>query len=416
MAALQKEYALSGELPLSESKQAFWCHHRDGYSVIAFPKELATAHMADVREAGVRVMEQLSTVKDPACLVDLTALEYMGSSLVASIVRIWKAVREKNGRMVVVASNDRIADVLRATGLTKVWVVVSTFEAGVHALGFSPEAKVEQRERRLLAWVGPIGLVGGAIAVAIRMIPQLSAVVHPVNWLVYTMIGLAGVASGISTFRETGWRRILSILVFLFSVPLMGLFVWFAEIRIPPLPVGPRIVTDNAVVTPEDNGQATLPSVDNPDEDKQDRPSLSVTASGGTEKAADAGATAETPPEASADPAESPSGDGNSAREKPPAGAHDAGEEAVSEASQNSGSRPSLKPGQDGMEQSVEASSGTAPATPAESPAESSKPVTSGSGSDQADSQAAPVGDSTDDGQPVEAGDDNPGSASESVE
>lgn len=401
---------------MSESKQAFWCHHRDGYSVIAFPTELATAHMADVREAGVRVVEQLSTVKDPACLVDLTALEYMGSSLVASIVRIWKAVREKNGRMVVVASNDKIVDVLRATGLTKVWVVVSTFEAGVHALGFSQEAKVEQRERRLLAWVGPVGLVGGAVAVAIRMIPQLSAVVHPVNWLVYTMIGLAGVASGISTFREAGWRRILSILVFLFSLPLLGLFIWFAEIRIPPVPVGPKIVVDGAVLNPNGNPEAPSATVGDA-ENKEARPSLSVNVSGGSAEAAAsaveaAGAKAEAPPESPAGAAASPSVDAKSAGEKSAEGASGAGEESVLDAGRDSASRPTLKRGQDGQEKPAEASSGAAPATPEDSTPENVPPATDKSGDDQVASDV----DSVNGSQPAEASGDNPGSADQSVE
>ena len=336
---------------MSDSHQAFWCHHRDGYSVIAFPKELATAHMAEVREAGVKVIDQLSAVKAPACLVDLTALDYMGSSLVASIVRIWKAVKDKDGRMVVVASNERITEVLKATGLTKVWTVVSTFESGVHALGYSPEAKVEKRERRLLAFVGPVSLVGGMVAVAIRMLPRLASIKQPPDWMVYTIIGLAAVASGIYTFRETGIRRALSILGLLLSIPLLALFIWHAEIRIP-LPKTESVSGGNTVialpldgVTKESTGNEESPtddgdsSIDDADQKEKGARSLSLGAMRGGQEGDSAAASAvdESPTgeKAPASPPPAKSGNSEASTETRPSNG-DAG-------AANSPSRPNLK-------------------------------------------------------------------------
>ncbi|MCA9036494.1 MAG: STAS domain-containing protein [Planctomycetaceae bacterium] len=346
---------------MSESSQAFWFRHRDGYSVIAFPKELGTAHMGDIRDAAVKVIEQLAAVKTPSCVVDLTSLDYMGSSLVASIIRIWKSVKEKGGQMVVVAPNQQIVEVLQTTGLTKVWTVVETFELAVHSLGYSPEARVEKRERRILAFVGPAALVLGAITIAIRVLPHFAAIKQTATALVYGIMGLSVVASAISTFRESGWRRALSIIVFLIAAPLLGWFVWYEEVRIPiddltppseefTLPLPPlkstesgdetSVASDGEVSVEESSGdetsgdqagnRATRPQDSATDNaDTPDRPMLRLeTAGQGT-----AEASSVTPDEAKTDP---PEGDGSgiepskSGGQAPPAPAIDAPDKPAS--------------------------------------------------------------------------------------
>ncbi len=236
---------------------AFWCTHRDGYSVIAFPAELSMAHMEEVREAGLKIIEQLATVKNPACIVDLSALDYMGSSLVASIVRIWKTVKAQDGKMVVVASNEKIRDVLKATGLAKVWTIVNTFEAGVHSLGYSPEAKVEKRESRMLTFVGPIALIGAGVAVAAKLLPKHIPLGIPPEWMIHTLGGLAFLASLISSFREQRLKRILSIAVFLMSIGLLGTYIWMSTSQVSPeespAPVTPTVGVPDSVTVSDDS-------------------------------------------------------------------------------------------------------------------------------------------------------------------
>jgi anti-anti-sigma factor len=247
---------------LSNSAKPFWCQHRDGYSVISFPKNMATAHMAEIREAGLKVLDHLQTMKSPSCLVDLSALDYMGSSLVASIVRIWKAVKEKNGQMVVVTSSDRIHEVLKTTGLTKVWTITSTFESGVHALGFSPEAKVEKRELRLLEFVGPMAVVGSCLLVAAKIFPQIPLPFPIPNWVVYTALGLALLTSGVAMFRERGIQRVLSTLGFILAVPVLSFFIWRSEFQVPVPARLPQALIPAASVTP-------VPQIDNVSDTKE---------------------------------------------------------------------------------------------------------------------------------------------------
>jgi anti-anti-sigma factor len=217
---------LGDELLSGQTKS--YCSHLDGYSVVTFPKELCKASLDEIRESGEQVVSELTTQRAPQCLVDLTALDYMGSSMVASIVRIWKAIEANQGRMVVAVSSIGVREVLRVTGLSRVWTIKSSYDTALHELGFSSEAKIVKRELRLLAFVGPATLLVGGIAVALGRIPTLAALSQPPDWIAYSLITVAVITSGISIFREHSWRRWLSVFVFLVAATLLGWLIWTA--------------------------------------------------------------------------------------------------------------------------------------------------------------------------------------------
>jgi anti-anti-sigma factor len=203
-----------------------YCAHLDGYSVVTFPKEICKASLDEIRGAGDQVVSELANQKAPQCLVDLTALDYMGSSMVASIVRIWKAIEANQGRMVVAVSSIGVREVLRVTGLNRVWTIKSSYDTALHELGFSSEAKIVKRELRLLAFVGPATLLVGGIAVVLSRLPALAELSQPPDWISYSLITVAVITSGISIFREHSWRRWLSVFVFLVSATLGGWLIW----------------------------------------------------------------------------------------------------------------------------------------------------------------------------------------------
>jgi anti-anti-sigma factor len=212
---------------LSGSTKSF-CSHLNGYSVVTFPKEICKASLDKIRETEEQVVSELANQKAPQCLVDLTALDYMGSSMVASIVRIWKAIEANQGRMVVAVSSIGVREVLRVTGLNRVWTIQPSYDNALHELGFSTQAKIVKRELRLLAFVGPATFLVGGIAAALSRIPKLSELSQPPDWIAYSLITLSVTTSGISIFRERSWRRWLSVFVFLVAAALLGWLIWTA--------------------------------------------------------------------------------------------------------------------------------------------------------------------------------------------
>ena len=98
------------------------------YAVVAFNPSLGDCRWGDIELAGNEIKEKLAVLDHPNFLLDLTRLEFMGSSVVALIVKLWKSVQEKDGEMVVVNSSSMIGEVLEIAGLTRVWKIVDSHE------------------------------------------------------------------------------------------------------------------------------------------------------------------------------------------------------------------------------------------------------------------------------------------------
>ena len=97
-----------------------------GYSVVTFDRSLADCKWGDIERIGTELRSTLTNQSRPFWLIDLTRLEFMGSSIVALLVRLWKSLQEKNGSMVVVNPNSITKEVLEIAGLNKVWTICET--------------------------------------------------------------------------------------------------------------------------------------------------------------------------------------------------------------------------------------------------------------------------------------------------
>jgi anti-anti-sigma factor len=90
---------------------------------------------SDIEAYGAEVRAELERRVRPVCLVDLSQLTYMGSAMVALLVRVWKVVQSRDGRMVVVCPHPGVQDVIRLAGLDKIWTVTVDREAAIKRLG-----------------------------------------------------------------------------------------------------------------------------------------------------------------------------------------------------------------------------------------------------------------------------------------
>ncbi|MEW4488672.1 STAS domain-containing protein [Thalassoglobus sp. JC818] len=134
---------MSSLTTFSENVKVFHSHIR-----VVITPEVVESTWASISSLGDQVVECLKDVKHPSCLVDLTQLDFMGSSLVALIVRIWREVKSRNGRLVVVTSHPIVKETISLAGLDKIWDIQPSIELGSRALDLSDTvvAEVEGRE------------------------------------------------------------------------------------------------------------------------------------------------------------------------------------------------------------------------------------------------------------------------------
>lgn len=102
---------------------------------VNFHPPIAEGSWSDIEKLGDEVTREIEQRKSPICIIDLSPLNYMGSSLVAVIVRIWKAVKNNDGRMVIVVTQPVVKETLTLAGLDKIWNIYGDMDSACQAIG-----------------------------------------------------------------------------------------------------------------------------------------------------------------------------------------------------------------------------------------------------------------------------------------
>ncbi|MFN0053357.1 MAG: STAS domain-containing protein [Planctomycetales bacterium] len=131
--------------------------HR-GYVRVTISPQLNAFQWADVERCGAEILKTIETKKSQPVLVDLSSLDYLGSSQVALLVRLWKAIKAAQGKMVVLVTTPVVRDVLQTAGLAALWDFAESPAGAYHLLGLQADG----RPRMSLAWpiVGMVALAG----------------------------------------------------------------------------------------------------------------------------------------------------------------------------------------------------------------------------------------------------------------
>lgn len=179
--------------------------------MISLLPELNKAPWGEIDALGTRLLERMKSRlegnrRKAAFLVDLSELNYMGSAMVALVVRLWKATKEKKARMAVVNSDENVLEVLRLSGLEQVWTITDTREAGLKALGISPKPAAPAGNDSATS-AGGEKTVGPAAVSAAAALPSPVSRKKVVLWSAVTVILL--VASGTGLYLTTINPRLL---------------------------------------------------------------------------------------------------------------------------------------------------------------------------------------------------------------
>ncbi|MEZ5940948.1 MAG: STAS domain-containing protein [Planctomycetaceae bacterium] len=172
---------------------------------------------AAIDESGQQVVSELEARPAPACVVDLSELNYMGSALVAFVVRIWKVTRTKQGKMAVVCSNATVLEVIQLAGLDKVWDICDDRDAALERIGIRVEADVEP-----VVWPIPFAVIMLLAAVVCIGLAKAGSLGADLARTAYIGVCVAGaVVALIGALNMAGKRRWFSILLTLAAVGML---------------------------------------------------------------------------------------------------------------------------------------------------------------------------------------------------
>jgi anti-anti-sigma factor len=187
----------------------------DGCLIITLLPVLNDKQWADIEKVGTEIVERLSAAQSPRFIVDLTPLSYMGSAMVALIVRLYKAVNGRNGQMVVVNQHELVFEVLKLAGLTKLWTIVKNRDEAYATLGVrrraaSVEGAAGNGGNGILI-AGVLGTVGAIVGLALLFAPH-PPVPHKVALLIDVGFAALGMIVGtMMLVNQSGTRRNVGI-------------------------------------------------------------------------------------------------------------------------------------------------------------------------------------------------------------
>lgn len=210
-----------------------------GYCVVRFETELHEMSWGDVEKEAAEVVGKLKAGNTSRMIVDLSPMDLIQSGLVASLVRMWKATEGHADRKVVVVSpNEVVREVIRSAGLFKVFTVVDSREEGAYEIGVSKGAQLEQREKRVVAWVALPAAILAVVAMYPVLIDKDSGLKDHAALAGLLLAAFACTTSLFSMVKDEGWRRGCGVLAMLMGLGVIAA-MYMNDDGIPGLTDGP---------------------------------------------------------------------------------------------------------------------------------------------------------------------------------
>jgi anti-anti-sigma factor len=193
------------------------------HAILRLEPHIGNAAWGDIDRVGTELIASVNSKRAAAWLIDLSGLEYMGSALVALVVRIWKAVQAVGGRVVVVCGDGMPQEVLKLAGLDKVWTITATYEDGLKQLGIEPSSTAQRAGFPALTVLALLCAGGAGAALAVLM--KGLHVNHDLT--VAGLFGGAGLSialAAMAAVKERSWRRAFAGLVLIggIAVAVLG--------------------------------------------------------------------------------------------------------------------------------------------------------------------------------------------------
>lgn len=192
------------------------------YALVVLGNSLGDAKWGDIEKAGNDLKAKIAELDRAVVLMDLSQLEFMGSSTVALIVKVWKEIGARKGGMVVVSSSEMTKEVLEISGLNKLWTIVETREEAQAILSkppFGAPTKASTYLLALLGWIAAAGAVGFVVILK-RKLETFDT--ETAQQLAFASGGLAALIGLFSTVREKQVWRLLGVLLLLVAVSMVG--------------------------------------------------------------------------------------------------------------------------------------------------------------------------------------------------
>ena len=106
-----------------------------GLTIAEVDSEYDSLAVAQLAELGSLLLDAAREADPPIMLLDLSETQYIGSSFLGLLTRVWKRLRDRHGRLALCDVNEICGDVLRASKLDTIWDVFADRATALKELG-----------------------------------------------------------------------------------------------------------------------------------------------------------------------------------------------------------------------------------------------------------------------------------------
>ncbi|HEX5445666.1 MAG TPA: STAS domain-containing protein [Pirellulales bacterium] len=112
--------------------------HESDVTIVAVDTHYDSLDEAKLDQFSKLLLSTVDRAKTPVVLLDLAEADFIGSTFLGILVRAWKRLRDRQGRLALCHVNQVCGDVLRASKLDTIWEIFPSREAAVRELAETP--------------------------------------------------------------------------------------------------------------------------------------------------------------------------------------------------------------------------------------------------------------------------------------
>jgi|SRR5579872_4150216 len=96
---------------------------------------LGSLHEPEIVHETDELLELINRSPSSNLVIDLARGDYLGTAMLGAVVKLWKRISQRGGRMALCNVSENVAQVLRITKLHAVWPIYGTRDEALAAVG-----------------------------------------------------------------------------------------------------------------------------------------------------------------------------------------------------------------------------------------------------------------------------------------
>jgi anti-anti-sigma factor len=96
---------------------------------------LGNLHEAEIAQETLELLDFIIHSEHTNLIIDLRNADQLGTVVLGSVVRLWKRVAQRGGRLALCNVSENVVQVLRVTKLHAVWPIYATREEALRIIG-----------------------------------------------------------------------------------------------------------------------------------------------------------------------------------------------------------------------------------------------------------------------------------------